>query len=673
MIPSHIVDDIMQTSRIEEVIGEFVNLKRAGSNLKGLSPFTDEKTPSFVVSPAKQIFKCFSTGKGGTVVTFLMEKEHFSYPEALRWLADKYGIQIPEDKPLTPEEQEAISERESLHIINEFAQKHFVETMHNTDEGKTIGLSYFVERGFRPEIIEKFQLGFCSNKSDAFTKAALDKGYKLEYLEKIGLTKTKEDRSFDFFRGRVMFPIHSVSGRVLGFGGRTLKNDKKVAKYFNSPESLIYNKSQILYGLYFAKSDIIKYDSCYLCEGYTDVISMYQAGIQNVVSSSGTSLTREQIRLIKRYTNNITILYDGDAAGIKASFRGIDLILEEGLNVKVVLFPDGEDPDSFAKAHSTTEIEEYIKEHQQDFISFKADILLESEGDDPIRRAQLIKDIAHSVSLIPDQITRNVFIPEVAKRFEINEDVIWSEVAKDRQDNLEKSQQESLRKKRNEARQQQQQQAQAPEDDPYAHEPNPFETEAPPEEAIVEKKDDHYEFDLMRILVKYGPLALTIDQLNEHGEPEKVETSVAEFICHELHVDELTFDTPVFNRMHKVVADSLAENVFLKPTVFLRMEDQDIVKFVTQIELEDIQLSPNWEVKHKILTPSEKDKINVAAPKSTYTFKLSKVMKRITEIQKELPAPGQEDEHTMDLLAEQANLERVKIFISNRLDRVNTH
>lgn len=673
MIPSHIVDDIMQTSRIEEVIGEFVNLKRAGSNLKGLSPFTDEKTPSFVVSPAKQIFKCFSTGKGGTVVTFLMEKEHFSYPEALRWLADKYGIQIPEDKPLTPEEQEAISERESLHIINEFAQKHFVETMHNTDEGKTIGLSYFVERGFRPEIIEKFQLGFCSKKSDAFTKAALDKGYKLEYLEKIGLTKTKEDRSFDFFRGRVMFPIHSVSGRVLGFGGRTLKNDKKVAKYFNSPESLIYNKSQILYGLYFAKSDIIKYDSCYLCEGYTDVISMYQAGIQNVVSSSGTSLTREQIRLIKRYTNNITILYDGDAAGIKASFRGIDLILEEGLNVKVVLFPDGEDPDSFAKAHSTTEIEEYIKEHQQDFISFKADILLESEGDDPIRRAQLIKDIAHSVSLIPDQITRNVFIPEVAKRFEINEDVIWSEVAKDRQDNLEKSQQESLRKKRNEVRQQQQQQAQAPEDDPYAHEPNPFETEAPPEEAIVEKKDDHYEFDLMRILVKYGPLALTIDQLNEHGEPEKVETSVAEFICHELHVDELTFDTPVFNRMHKVVADSLAENVFLKPTVFLRMEDQDIVKFVTQIELEDIQLSPNWEVKHKILTPSEKDKINVAAPKSTYTFKLSKVMKRIAEIQKELPAPGQEDEHTMDLLAEQANLERVKIFISNRLDRVNTH
>lgn len=668
MIPPHIVDDIMQTARIEEVIGEFVNLKRAGSNLKGLSPFTDEKTPSFVVSPAKQIFKCFSTGKGGTAVTFLMEKEHFSYPEALRWLADKYGVQIPEDKPPTPEELEAISERESLHIINEFAQKHFVETMHRTDEGKNIGLSYFIERGFRPEIIEKFQLGFCSNQSDQFTKAALEKGYKLEYLEKVGLTKTKEGRSFDFFRGRVMFPIHSVSGRVLGFGGRTLKNDKKIAKYFNSPESLIYNKSQILYGLHFAKGDIIKYDNCFLCEGYTDVISMYQAGIQNVVSSSGTSLTREQIRLVKRYTNNITILYDGDAAGIKASFRGIDLILEEGLNVKVVLFPDGEDPDSFAKAHSTTEIETYIQKQQQDFISFKADILLESEGNDPIRRAQLIKDIAYSVSLIPDQITRNVFVPEVAKRFEISEEVVWAEVSKDRQENSVKLQQESLRKKRNEVRK-----TETQEEDPYANEPSPFESEAPVVTTPSEATENHYEYDLMRILVKYGRLALTVDLLNEQGELQKTATSVAEFICNELAVDDLTFDTPVYSRMHKVIAEALDEKTFFESTYFLRSEDQEMVKFVTQIELEDIQLSPNWEIKHKIVTPSEKDKISIAAPKSTFSFKLSKVMKRITEIQQQMPLPGQENDQTMELLAEQAQLERVKIYISNRLDRVNTH
>jgi len=339
-IPEHIVDDIMSAARIEEVIGDFVQLKRAGSNLKGLSPFTDEKTASFVVSPAKQIFKCFSTGKGGSVATFLMEKEHYSFPEALRWLADKYGIVIPEDKPATPEELEKITEREGLYIVNNFARDYFVKNIHESDEGKNIGLSYFIERGFRPDIIEKFQLGYCLNKSTGFTDAALSASHKLEYLEKVGLTKTKENRSFDFFRGRVLFPIHSVSGRVLGFGGRTLQAaDKKIAKYYNSPESIIYNKSEILYGLHFSKGDIVKYDNCFLCEGYTDVISMYQAGVQNVVASSGTSLTRQQIQLIKRYTNNITILYDGDAAGIKASFRGIDLILEEGLNVSVVLFP----------------------------------------------------------------------------------------------------------------------------------------------------------------------------------------------------------------------------------------------------------------------------------------------------------------------------------------------
>jgi DNA primase len=306
-IPAHIIDEIMQTSRIEEVIGEFVNLKRAGSNLKGLSPFTDEKTPSFVVSPAKQIFKCFSTSKGGSVVTFLMEKEHFTYPEALRWLADKYNIQIPEDEPATAEQLAAITERESLYIINEFAKNYFAQNLLESDEGKAVALSYFEERGFRKDIIQKFQLGYCINSGDDFTKAALKKGYKLDYLEKVGLVKTKEDRSFDFFRGRVLFPIHSVSGRVLGFGGRTLFTDKKVAKYFNSPESIIYNKSEILYGLHFSKGDIIKYDNCFLCEGYTDVISMYQAGIQNVVSSSGTSLTKDQIKLIRRYTWNKSI------------------------------------------------------------------------------------------------------------------------------------------------------------------------------------------------------------------------------------------------------------------------------------------------------------------------------------------------------------------------------
>lgn len=663
-IPPHIIDDIMQASRIEEVIGEFVSLKRAGSNLKGLSPFTDEKTPSFVVSPAKQIFKCFSTGKGGSVVTFLMEKEHYSYPEALRWLADKYGITLPEDKPATPEELAAISERESLHIINDFARDHFVDNLHNSDEGKRIALSYFTERGFRPEIIEKFQLGYCLNISDNFTKAAIEKGYNPEYLEKVGLTKSKDDRKFDFFRGRVMFPIHSVSGRVLGFGGRTLLSEKKIAKYFNSPESIIYNKSAILYGLYYAKGDIIKYDNCFMCEGYTDVISMYQAGIHNVVSSSGTSLTREQIRLIKRYTKNITILYDGDAAGIKASFRGIDLILEEGLNVKVVLFPEGEDPDSFSKKSSTSELEAYIKEHTQDFISFKADVLLETEGEDPIKRAQLIKDIANSVSLIPDQITRSVFVPEVAKRFNIEEEVIWNEVNKDRSEAQAKS-------KRREPSQQAKTATLKPTatEDPYANEPSPFE-EAPAQAVTIQI--DHNEFDLMRILVLHGPLEINLDQLNEKGEKEILTTSVTELICHELAEDELTFDYPLFNKMHQLITSSLSENVFLKPEYFMNSEDQEIVKFVTDIQLNDHELSNNWVAKYKIFTSSERDKIQQATYSSIFSFKSSKVEKRINEIQKILKEKGSEieDQVLMDLLSEQVLLEQIKKAISARLGRI---
>ena len=672
MIPPHIVDDIMQTSRIEEVIGDFVSLKRAGSNLKGLSPFTDEKTASFVVSPAKQIFKCFSTGKGGSVVTFLMEKEHYSYPEALRWLADKYGVQIPEDKPATPEELAAISERESLHVINDFARSEFVDRLHNSDEGKKIGLSYFIERGFRPEIIELFQLGYSINKGDDFTAAALKKGYKLEYLEKVGLSKTKDDRSFDFFRGRVMFPIHSVSGRVLGFGGRTLQSDKKIAKYFNSPESLIYNKSAILYGLHFAKSDIIKYDNCYLCEGYTDVISMYQAGVKNVVSSSGTSLTRDQIRLVKRYTKNITVLYDGDAPGIKASFRGIDLILEEGLNVKVVLFPDGEDPDSFAKKSSTSELETFIAEKQQDFISFKVDVLLETEGSDPIKKAQLIKDISHSVSLIPDQITRSVFVPEVAKRFNIKEEIIWAEVSKDRSDAAIKNQRDSLRKKIAPNKPQQTPPEADASFDPYAHEPSPMEEE----ELVVDtKKDDFNEFDLMRILVKYGPLAIITKQLNEKGEEEDIETSIAELICHELHVDELVFETPLLNKMYGIISDALSENTFLKTSYFQRLEDQEIVGFVTEIEMNDYELSTKWVTKYNVHTATEEDKLHHAVMSSIFTFKSSKVQQRIDRIITRMTTQESElsDEDLKDMQSEMVRLNSIRVKIATMSGRIFSH
>jgi DNA primase len=649
-IPPHIIDDIMQTSRIEEVIGEFVNLKRAGSNLKGLSPFTDEKTPSFVVSPAKQIFKCFSTSKGGSVVTFLMEKEHFSYPEALRWLADKYGIQIPEDEPATAEELAAITERESLHIINEFAKTHFMHNLLETEEGAAVGLSYFEERGFRKDIIQKFQLGYCLNVSDDFTKAAQKKGYKLEYLEKVGLVKSKDDRHFDFFRGRVMFPIHSVSGRVLGFGGRTLITDKKIAKYFNSPESIIYNKSEILYGLHFSKGDIIKYDNCFLCEGYTDVISMFQAGIQNVVSSSGTSLTKDQIKLIRRYTQNITILYDGDAAGIKASFRGIDLILEEGMNVKVVLFPEGEDPDSYSKKASTTELENYIKEHTQDFISFKADILLKDGEADPIKRAELIREIVHSVALIPDQITRQVYLQQIASQFDISEQIISSELIKLRKGVVAK-------------------QLQEPEilDLPVEKQAETFipETGANAKEASL-----HDEFNLINLLIKYGTRVIEIEQFDENGQAHKVETSIIELVHSELDRDELTFKHPLCAKIYAVFINGLNENQLFQSSYFKRLEDQEIVRFVSDIESNDHELSAGWFSNYSIITRSESDRLEEAIMNSIYGFKAAKIEQRINEIRFKLQEPNLSDEEMMGLLAEQMAFERVKLVFADKLGRI---
>ncbi len=653
-IPSHIIDTILQTARIEEVIGEYVNLKRAGSNLKGLSPFTDEKTPSFVVSPAKQIFKCFSTGKGGSVVTFLMEKEHYSYPEALKWLAGRYNIEIPEEKPATPEELAAISERESLHIINEFAKDFFFSNLHESDEGKAIGLSYFHERGFRNDIIKKFQLGYCINKSDDFTKAALDKGYKLEYLEKVGLVKSKDDRHFDFFRGRVMFPIHSVTGRTLGFGGRTLFTDKKIAKYFNSPESIIYNKSEILYGLYFAKGEIIKYDNCYLCEGYTDVISMHQAGIENVVSSSGTSLTKEQIKLIKRYTNNITILYDGDAAGIKASFRGIDLILEEGMNVNVILFPEGEDPDSYSKKVTSDELNHFLNENKQNFVSFKSDILLKDHDNDPLQKANLIKEIVHSIALIPDQITRTLYSKDIASRFEVDESIILSELNKVRRSEILKgtgSQNINI------------------EEIPL---PNlTKQTVDQKNTSEFEQKSDEVnkEFELIRKLVKYGSFAIETEHINEEGKKNKVETSVAELICHELDKDELVFETPLYNKIHQIILDGLSEKTLYKPSFFLRNENQDVVKFVSDIETDNHELSPQWITKHKIDTDSEFDRLPDAILSAIYDFKLSKINSDISIVEAKLAISESEEEIT-DLLLDKMKLDQIARKFSELLGRI---
>ena len=414
--------------RVEEVIGDFVQLKRAGSNYKGLSPFSNERTPSFMVSPVKQIWKDFSSGKGGNAIAFLMEHEHFTYPEAIRYLAKKYHIDIEETEQSNEEKAQA-DERESLYIVSEYAQQYFQDTLFNTEAGKAIGMTYFKERGFTEETIQKFRLGFSPDEWTAFTDNALAKGYQLEFLEKTGLTIVNGDRKFDRFKGRVMFPIHSMSGRVLGFGGRILTNDKKQAKYLNSPESEIYHKSKVLYGIFFAKQAIAKADNCYLVEGYTDVIQMHQKGIENVVASSGTALTQDQIRLIHRLTPNITVLYDGDAAGLRASIRGVDLILEQGMNVKVCTFPDGDDPDSFARKTAYEDLVLYLENNATDFIRFKASLLMQEAQNDPIKKAETIRDMVESISKIPDLIKREVYVRECATIMDISEQVLFSTLA----------------------------------------------------------------------------------------------------------------------------------------------------------------------------------------------------------------------------------------------------
>ena len=648
-ISAHIIDQIMQASQIEDVIGDFVNLKRAGSNLKGLSPFTDEKTPSFVVSPAKQIFKCFSTGKGGSVVTFLMEKEHFSYPEALRFLANKYGIQIPEESEPTAKELADKTERESLFIINEFAKNYFYQNLQESTEGKAVGLSYFEERGFTKETIEKFQLGYCLNVSDDFTKAALSKGYSLSYLEKVGLVKSKDERHFDFFRGRVLFPIQSISGRILGFGGRSLINDKKVAKYFNSPESIIYNKSEILYGLYFSKGEIVKYDECLLCEGYTDVISMHQSGIQNVVSSSGTSLTKEQVKLVKRYTKNLTILYDGDAAGIKASFRGIDLILEEGMNVKVVLFPDGEDPDSFAKKNSDAELALFIKEQKQDFITFKAQVLLKDGENDPLKKSDLIREIVQSVGLIPDQITRSVYVKEIARQFDIEESIISNELMRLRRNSLSK-------------------QFQEPE---FNQVPLPENDLIKSQETTDPTKEDAFRFkheeELMRMMICFGTREIETLALDSN---ELHKTSVVELIHQELEQDLLTFEYPLFIKIYSKIIEGLNEKTFYTASYFKRIEDQEIVSFVSDIESREIELSTNWITKFSIFTKSESDDLYSTVMNIIYNFKYKKVEDHLLSIKSTISKGELSDEDILFELGQQMLYENVKKVISEKLGRI---
>ena len=531
--------------RVEEVIGDFVQLKRAGSNYKGLSPFSNERTPSFMVSPVKQIWKDFSSGKGGNAIAFLMEHEHFTYPEAIRYLAKKYHIDIEETEQSNEEKAQA-DERESLYIVSEYAQQYFQDTLFNTEAGKAIGMTYFKERGFTEETIQKFRLGFSPDEWTAFTDNALAKGYQLEFLEKTGLTIVNGDRKFDRFKGRVMFPIHSMSGRVLGFGGRILTNDKKQAKYLNSPESEIYHKSKVLYGIFFAKQAIAKADNCYLVEGYTDVIQMHQKGIENVVASSGTALTQDQIRLIHRLTPNITVLYDGDAAGLRASIRGVDLILEQGMNVKVCTFPDGDDPDSFARKTAYEDLVLYLENNATDFIRFKASLLMQEAQNDPIKKAETIRDMVESISKIPDLIKREVYVRECASIMDISEQVLFSTLA------------QILKKDFYEGQKVERKQKAA------------MQVVQTPEEAQKRTVNrlEVLEYDLIKNLLLYGNRecvftdTILVEEEDSTLKEQQIQQTlkVYEKIFLELQEDEIELANPDFKQIYELLMSKLSEN-----------------------------------------------------------------------------------------------------------------
>ncbi len=582
MISKDTIEKVFETARVEEVIGDFVQLKRAGSNLKGLSPFVNEKSPSFMVSPVKQIWKDFSSGKGGNAVTFLMEHEHFTYPEAIKYLANKYNIEI-EETVQTDEDVAQANEKESMYLVSEFAQKYFHHTLLETEEGKAIGLSYFKERGFTFDTIKKFGLGYSPESWDAFTKEALGKGYKLEYLEKTGLSIVKEDKQFDRFKGRVMFPIQSMSGRVLGFGGRILTNDKKAAKYLNSPESDIYHKSKVLYGIFHAKQAIAKLNNCYLVEGYTDVIQMHQAGIENVVASSGTALTSDQIRLINRLTLNITVLFDGDAAGLRASIRGIDLILEAGMNVKVCTFPDGDDPDSFARKTSYEDLLQYFEDNAKDFIQFKASLLMQEAKNDPIKKADLIRDMVISISKIPDRIKREVYIKECSRIMDISEDVLFNTLA------------QLVKKDLSEANKQ------------FKEEQKAFEVVRNDIAQPTTKVDIQYELEhkIIQILLLYGDKEAefedTILAQNEEGETIEVKEQnkykVFQRIYLSLQEDEVELANPIFKAIYNHLIAYFNENEVFELDKYLMQLPDELSQEVTTILMnEEREVLHNWEV-----------------------------------------------------------------------------
>jgi len=652
LIAKSTIDQVFETSRVEEVIGDFVQLKKSGSNFKGLSPFSDERTPSFMVSPVKQIWKDFSSGKGGNVVAFLMEHEHFTYPEAIKYLAKKYGIEIEETEQ-SNEEKEQANERESMYLLSDFAKTFFHQTLLKSEEGKAIGYSYFKERGFTDETIKKFELGYSPDSWDAFTNEALDKGYKLEYLDKTGLTIVKEEKKFDRFKGRVMFPILSMSGRTLGFGGRILTNDKKAAKYLNSPESDIYHKSKVLYGIFNAKQSIAKEDNCYLVEGYTDVIQFAQKGIHNVVSSSGTALTEEQIRLINRLTQNITLLFDGDAAGLRASLRGVDLILEQGMNVKICTFPEGEDPDSFARKNSLEELTLYLEENAKDFISFKASILVKDTKNDPIKKADTIRNIVTSISKIPDVIKREVYIRECSRIMDISEDVLFNSVAQ-------------IISKRSK------------EQSKAAHQQQEKPFEVVNQAKTAEKVDVKFQLELkiLELLLLYGNDTITTDDIimktNDEGEviyvPDKREMKAFEKVFLDLQQDEVEFTNPVFQELYNTIIENFQNETPMNSDAFVAKLEFEKAKIITDIFMEEEKYElHNWERKD-VYVKGKKQSASQFLNETILHLRKLLIGRQINSMARDINQ--KEDEEKLELLQNIQEYKKLEVMLSRKLETV---
>ncbi|MDD4921163.1 MAG: DNA primase [Bacteroidales bacterium] len=677
MIDQITIDRIMDAARIEEVVGEFVTLRKRGVNYIGLCPFHDEKTASFSVSATKGICKCFSCGKGGNVVHFIMEHEQLSYYDALKWLGKRYNIEIVE-KELSTAEQQVRNDRESMFILNEFARDFYIRTLHEHIDGKSLGMGYFRERGFREDIIKRFQLGFSLDKRDELSREAINKGYQKEFLLKTGLSLANDHGDLhDRYRARVMFPVHTLSGKVVAFGGRILKKDEKAAKYVNSPESEIYHKSNELYGIYFAKQAIAKYDKCFLVEGYTDVLSMHQAGIENVVASSGTALTHGQIRMIHRFTKNVTVLYDGDAAGIKASLKGINLLLDEGLNIKVLLLPDGEDPDSFSKKQSASDFAAYIKENETDFIRFKTEILLKDAGNDPIKRANLIQDLVESISLIADDITRSIYIKECSRQLDFDGQLLQKEVNKKRYNQIQREQQKRIADKNGITRVERSSSpgysgkapdsfpgdfpapppdsnmAPPPNEEYYSGDPS-FPTENMESTGLklsrqTEQQDptkglfDQFERNIIKQIVRFGDLELGVEEL-ENGGTRKV--SVVEYIISDLEGDQISFENPLYDKIMKEADDQAKKPGFKAERYFLNHRDSEISLLAADMISEPYELS---KIHSRFQTlEKDQDKLGELVPHVLIDLK-NAIMQHRTHLVEEELKKAQQDKKEVEV------------------------